>query len=304
MQKNIQSFGGDPGTANAALEGWTACLVKKRCVALRAGRVTLAGHSSGAFSVNFHLLSPGSRGLFAHGILEGTALETCQGLGHFFGDFLVLWMQTFEGSVAPACLGQRMVLQHQGRSIHNNRGAGRHLLLLSVSPVVTSTVLPAGGWPQILCHAGRAAWLLRRGPDPVLAGFASGQLLQLLERHLPRGPSSVVGELVSIVRGAHQELGKIKGLGKWGLAKGLAGAAWSALGFEALAPSRGRRSLTITIVHSQMLSLLPQGSFRSKGLQLGAARLIRERERETRKESARCSLIRNRRNCASKPAHI
>ena len=109
---------------------------------------------------------------------------------------------------------------------------------------------------------------------------------------------------MSIVRGAHQELGKIKGLGKWGLAKGLAGAAWSALGFEALAPSRGRRSLTITIVHSQMLSLLPQGSFRSKGLQLGAARLIRERERETRKESARCSLIRNRRNCALKPAHI
>ena len=42
---------------------------------LRRGRVTLVGHSSGAFSVNFHLLSPGSRGLFSQGILEGTALE-------------------------------------------------------------------------------------------------------------------------------------------------------------------------------------------------------------------------------------
>ena len=47
----------------------------------------MAGHSSGAFSVNFHLLSPGSRGLFAHGILEGTALESWQGLGQFFGGF-------------------------------------------------------------------------------------------------------------------------------------------------------------------------------------------------------------------------
>lgn len=52
VQRNIETFGGDPG------------------------RVTLVGHSSGAFSVQFHLLSPASRGLFAHGILEGTALDT------------------------------------------------------------------------------------------------------------------------------------------------------------------------------------------------------------------------------------
>jgi len=52
VQRNIETFGGDPG------------------------RVTLLGHSSGAFSVQFHLLSPASRNLFAQGILEGTALDT------------------------------------------------------------------------------------------------------------------------------------------------------------------------------------------------------------------------------------
>lgn len=58
VQRNIQTFGGDPG------------------------RVTLLGHSSGAFSVQFHLLSPASRNLFAQGILEGTALDT----GWYYAD--------------------------------------------------------------------------------------------------------------------------------------------------------------------------------------------------------------------------
>eukprot|EP00439_Symbiodinium_sp_Y106_P042179 s419_g5.t1 len=155
VQKNIQSFGGDPG------------------------RVTLAGHSSGAFSVNFHLLSPGSRGLFAHGILEGTALETCQGLGHFFGDFL------------------------DSGWYYSTKDDGLRFY------ATLAEQLGCSGADQIRC--------LRALPVDSFYNFSNVTY--------------------------HEELGKIKGLGKWGLAKGLAGAAWSALGFE--------------------------GSFRSKGLQLG-----------------------------------
>lgn len=52
VQTNIAHFGGDPT------------------------RVTIAGHSSGAFAVQFHFLSPASRGLFSSAILEGTALDS------------------------------------------------------------------------------------------------------------------------------------------------------------------------------------------------------------------------------------
>ncbi|CAE7391117.1 ache [Symbiodinium sp. CCMP2592] len=141
VQKNIKSFGGDPG------------------------RVTLAGHSSGAFSVNFHLLSPGSRGLFAHGILEGTALDS----GWYYST-------KEDGLRFYATLAEQ---------------------------------LGCSGADQIRC--------LRALPVDSFYNFSNVTY--------------------------HEELGKIRGLGKWGLAKGLAGAAWSALGFE--------------------------GSFRSKGLQLG-----------------------------------
>lgn len=52
IQTNIMKFGGDPG------------------------RVTLAGHSSGAFDAFFHLLSPHSQGLMHGMILESAALDT------------------------------------------------------------------------------------------------------------------------------------------------------------------------------------------------------------------------------------
>lgn len=52
LQDNIAGFGGDPG------------------------RVTIGGHSSGGFSVNFHLFSPQSRGLFSGAISEGSTLDS------------------------------------------------------------------------------------------------------------------------------------------------------------------------------------------------------------------------------------
>lgn len=51
IQENIAKFGGDPA------------------------RVTIAGHSSGAMSVHFHLLSPQSRGLFSGAIQEGSSAD-------------------------------------------------------------------------------------------------------------------------------------------------------------------------------------------------------------------------------------
>eukprot|EP00928_Gymnodinium_smaydae_P015559 TRINITY_DN15761_c0_g1_i2.p1 TRINITY_DN15761_c0_g1~~TRINITY_DN15761_c0_g1_i2.p1 ORF type:complete len:807 (+),score=64.28 TRINITY_DN15761_c0_g1_i2:47-2467(+) len=52
VQANIEALGGDPA------------------------RVTLAGHSSGAFNTFFHLLSPQSRGLIHGAILESPALDS------------------------------------------------------------------------------------------------------------------------------------------------------------------------------------------------------------------------------------
>lgn len=51
IRDNIKSFGGDPA------------------------RVTIGGHSSGGFSVNFHLFSPASRGLFSGAIAEGATAD-------------------------------------------------------------------------------------------------------------------------------------------------------------------------------------------------------------------------------------
>ena len=52
VKKNIRYFGGDPG------------------------KVTIFGESAGSMSVNFHLLSPQSRGLFHRAILQsGTAIS-------------------------------------------------------------------------------------------------------------------------------------------------------------------------------------------------------------------------------------
>lgn len=58
IQRNIGAFGGDPN------------------------RVTIFGHSSGAFMANFHLHSPGSRGLFDKVILEGVTMDS----GWYFQD--------------------------------------------------------------------------------------------------------------------------------------------------------------------------------------------------------------------------
>eukprot|EP00928_Gymnodinium_smaydae_P016024 TRINITY_DN15970_c0_g1_i1.p1 TRINITY_DN15970_c0_g1~~TRINITY_DN15970_c0_g1_i1.p1 ORF type:complete len:836 (-),score=47.98 TRINITY_DN15970_c0_g1_i1:230-2695(-) len=52
VRENIEAFGGDPM------------------------RVTLAGHSSGAFNTFFHLLSPGSQGLIHGAILESPAVDS------------------------------------------------------------------------------------------------------------------------------------------------------------------------------------------------------------------------------------
>ena len=72
-----------------------------------------------------------------------------------------------------------------------------------------------------------------------------------------------------------QELGSIKGLGKWGLAKGLAEAGWSALGFQA----GHKRCEEYRRVFGGELRCGERvrgakGSFRSKGLELGAARPV------------------------------
>lgn len=58
LQANARAFGGDPT------------------------RVTIAGHSSGAFDVNFHLLSPASKGLFSGAILESATFDS----GWYFQD--------------------------------------------------------------------------------------------------------------------------------------------------------------------------------------------------------------------------
>eukprot|EP00927_Polykrikos_kofoidii_P062980 TRINITY_DN57796_c0_g1_i1.p1 TRINITY_DN57796_c0_g1~~TRINITY_DN57796_c0_g1_i1.p1 ORF type:complete len:797 (-),score=76.26 TRINITY_DN57796_c0_g1_i1:289-2679(-) len=52
VQRNIRAFGGDPK------------------------RVTIFGHSSGAFMANFHLHSPASSGLFDQVILEGVTMDS------------------------------------------------------------------------------------------------------------------------------------------------------------------------------------------------------------------------------------
>ncbi|CAE8648931.1 unnamed protein product [Polarella glacialis] len=58
VQANIKGFGGDPG------------------------RVTLSGHSSGAFGVAFHLMSPASKGLFQGAITESATWDS----GWYFQD--------------------------------------------------------------------------------------------------------------------------------------------------------------------------------------------------------------------------
>mmetsp|Transcript_35621 Transcript_35621/g.82254 ORF Transcript_35621/g.82254 Transcript_35621/m.82254 type:complete len:788 (-) Transcript_35621:127-2490(-) len=173
VQRNIQSFGGDPGL------------------------VTLAGHSSGAFSVQFHLLSPGSRGLFAHAILEGTALDN----GWYY-------------STKEDATGFYGTLAEQ---------------------------LGCAGADQIAC--------LRALPVESFYNFTD-----------------------SIFK---KDLGKIKGLGKWGLAKGIAQAAWSALGFDGSFRSRGLEAGDVPITAGPLWPVLAVG-FMIDGSEAGLPAAPRE----------------------------
>mmetsp|Transcript_112776 Transcript_112776/g.273866 ORF Transcript_112776/g.273866 Transcript_112776/m.273866 type:complete len:834 (-) Transcript_112776:83-2584(-) len=79
IRANIQGFGGDPG------------------------KVTLLGHSSGAFDTAFHLASPGSRGLFAGAVLESATFDSAW-----------YWQSKDQAFAFYAQLGEAMGCQEDG----------------------------------------------------------------------------------------------------------------------------------------------------------------------------------------------
>jgi len=171
VQKNIKSFGGDPGA------------------------VTLAGHSSGAFSVQFHLLSPASKGLFARGILEGTALDS--EWYYAYKEDAVSFYQTL--GRAMGCQGRDQlrclralplgaffnISQHQvGQDLGKIKNISKWGLAGSIAEAIWSAMGFKGG----VQHAGLQVGDLPIRATPLFPALPAGFVVDGSPRGLPKPP--------------------------------------------------------------------------------------------------------------------